>query len=584
MIRRGSKLRVFGRVDSFKGEYQVIPEEWEFKKGKSELFDRIVPFYPSTEGLSQKLIRASVKQALQRSLPLLKDPIPEELREKLGLLELREAIGLIHAPLSPELLERAKYRLAFQEAFIPQLAITLLAQKNPKSKYVIDEGRASQVVEEFKTTLPFKLTNAQERVIKEIIADISSGKPMRRLLQGDVGSGKTIVAAAISTAVIHHGWQVAVMAPTEVLAIQHHRNFKRYLEPLGFSVELLTGKVKGSKRKEVLEKLREGEINLIVGTHALFSENVEFKDLALVIIDEQHKFGVEQRNKLYQKGNTPHLLVMTATPIPRTLVMTVYADLSLSVIDEMPPGRKEVITKVIPFKDLPKAYEFVRELLRRGERAYIVCPAIDDSKQALKTVMEEAQHIKNEVFPEFSVGILHGRMSSEEKERIISEFLRGDVQVLVSTTVIEVGVDVPSATVMIVLNADRFGLAQLHQLRGRVGRSDKQSYAIFVASPKNPKALERLKALEIFSDGFSIAQKDLELRGPGELIGARQHGYWDFKLLDPLRDLQIIERAKEVSRELVEKGEIFKYPSLQKEIRDYMLERGLTYEDEVPIH
>ncbi len=576
VIRKGMKLKVYGRVDKFRGEFQVIPEEWTYKE-KSDIFDRILPVYPLTEGITQNFIRKLVIQALQNVLPHLEDPIPEELRNKLGLLELRESLALIHVPIDWDLLKIAKYRLAFQEAFIPQLAIQSITSSPEENRYVIDLDFSEELLKRFKETLPFKLTGAQERVISEILRDMASQSPMKRLVQGDVGSGKTVVAAAAVAVIVKHGWQASVMAPTEVLANQHFQNFRKYLEPLGVKVELLTGKISERRKREVKERVERGEVDLVVGTHALISENVKFKRLALVVIDEQHKFGVEQRAKLYSKGEAPHLLVLTATPIPRTLAMTVYADLDLSIIDEMPPGRKPVKTKVIPFKRLNEAYQFIRELIEKGEKAYIVCPAIDESSQALRTVMEEAKYIKEEVFPDFKVGILHGKMSSQEKEEIIRAFREGDLQVLVSTTVVEVGVDVPTATVMMVLNADRFGLAQLHQLRGRVGRGDKQSYAIFVASPKNPKAIERLKALEIYSDGFSIAQKDLEIRGPGEVIGQRQHGYWDFKLLDPIRDVEIISRAREVAKEILPRLE--DYPKLYNEVKLYLESKGLIEGD-----
>ncbi len=576
VIRKGMKLKVYGRVDKFRGEFQVIPEEWTYKE-RSDVFDRIIPVYPLTEGITQNFIRKLVIQALQNVLPHLEDPLPEELRDKLGLLELRESLALIHVPIDWDLLKIAKYRLAFQEAFIPQLAIQSITSSPEENRYVIDLDFSEELLNRFKETLPFKLTGAQERVISEILRDMASLSPMKRLVQGDVGSGKTVVAAAAVAVIVKHGWQASVMAPTEVLANQHFQNFKKYLEPLGVKVELLTGRIPEKRKREVKERAERGEVDLVVGTHALISENVKFKRLALVVIDEQHKFGVEQRAKLYSKGETPHLLVLTATPIPRTLAMTVYADLDLSIIDEMPPGRKPVKTKVIPFKRLNEAYQFIRELIEKGEKAYIVCPAIDESSQALRTVMEEAKYIKEEVFPDFKVGILHGKMSSQEKEEIIRAFREGDLQVLVSTTVVEVGVDVPTATVMMVLNADRFGLAQLHQLRGRVGRGDKQSYAIFVASPKNPKAIERLKALEIYSDGFSIAQKDLEIRGPGEVIGQRQHGYWDFKLLDPIRDVEIISKAREMAKEILPQLE--DYPKLYNEVKLYLESKGLIEGD-----
>ncbi len=584
-IRKGVSIKVFGKVERFRGEFQIIPEEWELSGErclKNSKFGKILPIYPLTEGISQNLMRRLIREALRLAIINLRDPLPMKLREELGLLELREAILLMHYPFSPKLLELARYRLAFQEVLIPQLVLKLSAQSQSTMSIVIDRAQANTYLEEFIRTLPFNLTGAQNRVIGEMLDDLSSGKPMRRLLQGDVGSGKTVVAATIAHILLRAGYQVAIMAPTEVLANQHYRRLQEIMKPLGDEVMLLTGRLKRRERKTVIERIQTGKPVLVIGTHALISEDIEFPNLGLVIIDEQHKFGVNQRSKLYSKGRvSPHLLVMTATPIPRTLTMTLYSELDLSVIDELPPGRGTVRTRVVPFRRLSEVYDFVKSLLRKGERAFIVCPAIEESEfHDVRTLETEYQRLL-EIFREFGVAQLHGRMRSEEKEEVMLKFQRGEVSVLVSTTVIEVGIDVPEATVMVVLNADRFGLAQLHQLRGRVGRGSRESYAIFVASPRNPKALERLKALELFNDGFSIAQKDLELRGPGELIGDRQHGFWEFKVLDPLRDLDIIQQANQVasnlSRELLNSPQ--RYEELWQVLRDYILKKGVEFDN-----
>jgi ATP-dependent DNA helicase RecG len=443
--------------------------------------------------------------------------------------------------------------LIFEEFFYYQLALALRRQRQPQQQGIAMKVRDDKVRAALKRILPFKPTAAQKRVLAEIAADLERPVPMHRLLEGDVGSGKTIVALEAATIAIENGYQVALMAPTEILAAQHYLSARRIFKDPGYSVELIVGGRKGAVREEALERVAKGETKLAVGTHALLEGFVKFHKLGLAIVDEQHRFGVLQRKKLIEKGASPHVLVMTATPIPRTLALTLYGDLDLSTIDEMPPGRTPIETRWTPVELIAGVWEFVRREIARGRQVYVLYPVIEESKQELKAASAEYERLSATVFPKLRVGLLHGRLKNEEKEAVMDRFRRGEIDILVATTVIEVGVDVPNATVMVIEHAERFGLAQLHQLRGRIGRGTEKSYCILVA-PKSitGEGRERIETMVATANGFEIAERDLKLRGPGEFFGTRQHGDAAFSAAQPLRDHELLEAARREAFALAE--------------------------------
>jgi ATP-dependent DNA helicase RecG len=502
---------------------------------------RIVPVYTVTEGLTQIRLRKAINAAVQKFLPQLEETLPVDLIEARELLNIKEAVKNMHFPCSENLLDEARKRVAFEEFFFIQMpqAITKIARENAdnlparKTPILTEESLMSKLL----ANLPFQLTNAQRRVFNEVLQDLSKPVPMNRLVQGDVGSGKTVVALLAMLLAVEKGQQAALMAPTEILAEQHYRKFQEWLLPIGVKVGLLIGSQKAAERREMATGLLNGQIQIAVGTHALIQDGVEFKDLGLIVIDEQHRFGVKQRELLKKKSNSQDssgqnidCLYMTATPIPRTLAIAMYGSLDLSEIDELPPGRKAIKTKVVSGKNRRSAYEFIRQLLDQGRQAYIVYPLIEESEALeAKAVTKEAEKIR-EIFPEYEVGIIHGKIQSKEKDALMDDFRANKIQILVATTVIEVGVDVPNATVMVIENSERFGLAQLHQLRGRVGRGAEQSYCLLFAGGNSQETVERMKIMEETNNGFIIAQKDMEIRGPGELIGTRQSGISDFAL------------------------------------------------------
>ena len=577
----GKKIYAIGEVHRFLKTLEMIhPEtfsEEEEEKLETEL-GRIVPVYSAIEGLPEKTLKKIMRSVVEEYVDLVDNLIPPHILKKANLLPVKEALRNLHLPQTSEnfedlLNERNIYlrSLSFEELFFLELGLAL-----KKSQVVKEKGIAfrveSPLVEEFLKRLPFELTKAQRRVIEEIKKDMAKPTPMNRLIQGDVGCGKTVVAFVSALIAIDNGYQVALMAPTEILAEQHYRNFRAYAQLMGIPFCLLTGGISPAKKREIYHGLATGYYKLVIGTHALFQERVEFKKLGLVIIDEQHRFGVLQRAALREKakGMTPDTLVMTATPIPRTLALTVYGDLDVSIIDEMPKGRKPVITKLFLEYNKDKAYALVREELKRGNQAYVILPLIEESESLnLKAVMTYGEELQREVFPEFRVKILHGKMSSIEKDKIMQAFKRGEINVLVSTTVVEVGVDVPNATVMVIEHAERFGLSQLHQLRGRVGRSEKQSYCFLIAYNVSfqSEAFKRLQILTQTYDGFKIAEEDLKLRGPGDLFGTQQSGFIEFKRADPVRDLDLLLLARDSAFELIrEDPELKKYPALREEL------------------
>ncbi|MBC7115641.1 MAG: ATP-dependent DNA helicase RecG [Pseudothermotoga sp.] len=540
---RGKEVYVTGTVKkSMFGGLEIVNPEVELVENSSAL--EILPVYPLTEGVSQKEFRRIVRQNID-CVASVQDELPLELTERRKLIDLATALYGMHFPKTMHQLEKSRERLAYEELLYLQLAMLL-------SRYTLDSigGMAKKIegklAQEFLKKLPFQLTNAQKRAHEEIRQDLISARPMSRLLQGDVGCGKTVVAQLTIIDNYEAGFQAAVMAPTSILATQHYRRMAPGFENLGIKTALLLGETNRSEKERIKKLLRSGELSVVIGTHTLIQEDVEFDNLGLVVIDEQHRFGVRQREALISKGTAVDTLVMTATPIPRTLALAVYGDLDLTIIDEMPPGRKDVKTILVSVTKLDQVFEFVRKEVEGGNQAFIVYPLIEESdKLQLKAATQMYEKLSNEVFKDLRVGLLHGRMSQQEKDAVMGKFARGDFDILVSTTVIEVGIDVPNATVMVIENPERFGLAQLHQLRGRIGRSDKQGYCFLVVGNVDEEALERLRYFASTKNGFEVAEYDMKLRGPGEILGLKQHGLPDLKVADLIRDKQLLFRARE---------------------------------------
>ena len=514
---------------------------------RSRQIGRLLPVYPLTEGLTADRFRSLVEAVLP-AVRLWPDPLPAPRREARGLLARDQALIAIHRPETSEQLQQARHRLVFDEFLLLQLSLMQRrAALRQRSAPVLHGGVEHQgLVGRFLSLLPFELTGAQKRVLAEIEQDLVRPEPMARLVQGDVGSGKTVVAIAALLRAVEAGCQGALMAPTEVLAAQHYRNLCSWLPPLHVSVELLTGSTPRRSRRQILSDLSGGTLRILVGTHALLEDPVAFDRLGLVVVDEQHRFGVRQRNRLLDKGLQPHLLTMTATPIPRTLALSLHGDLDVSQIDELPPGRTPIRTKVVKSSEREEAYELIREQVLQGQRIYVVLPLVEESEKVdLRSAVDVHRQLSEEVFPEFNVGLLHGRLASAEKQSVIAEFAGGGTQILVSTTVVEVGVDVPEASVMVIDHADRFGLAQLHQLRGRVGRGAAASYCLLVNDSRNPLAKQRLEVLVRSNDGFEIAEMDLRFRGPGQVLGTRQSGLPDLALASLADDGSVLEEARD---------------------------------------
>ncbi|NPA48683.1 MAG: ATP-dependent DNA helicase RecG [Thermodesulfobacteria bacterium] len=586
-FRPGREVVLAGEVSSFGGRKEIIHPEVAFPEEEtiSLHLGRILPIYPGVEGLSQKQLRKIVARAVEEYADKLVSAIPAKILKKRSLLPLPLAVKGVHFPseeddLSALNAERSVYHksLAFDEFFYLELALALRKSKIARAPGIAFRTESKRM-EKFLASLPFRLTRAQERAFQEIKRDMARPYPMNRLLQGDVGCGKTVVAFLAALIAIDNGYQVALMAPTEILAEQHYLNFKKYAGLIGVEIALLTGGRPPAEKRRVREGLRNGHIHFVVGTHALFQEGVEFKKLGLVIIDEQHRFGVLQRAALREKAREgePDTLVMTATPIPRTLAMTVYGDLDVSIIDELPAGRKPVKTYLFTAEERKKAYALVRKELERGNRAYVIFPLVEESeKMDLLAATTMAEELQKKVFPEFKVGLLHGKMKPAEKEAVMRAFKEGEYQVLVATTVVEVGVDVPEATVMVIEHAERFGLSQLHQLRGRVGRSERESYCLLIAHKLRPgsEAWRRLRILCETNDGFRIAEEDMKIRGPGELLGTKQSGYFSFRRADILRDYDMLVVAREEAFALLEEDpELKNYPLLREILFERWQER-----------
>lgn len=510
---------------------------------------RIVPIYALTEGLNLKFLRKAIYQALQDYLDSIIDPMPPEILKQYCLMPLQAALRQIHFPETRALATAARERLVFDELFYVQLRLSLIRQQYKRTvkglNLTYSEGGYA---EQLRKLLPFDLTGAQKRVVSEISTDIASDEPMYRMLQGDVGSGKTIVAILTLLAAVENGYQGALMAPTEILAEQHYRKCLEWLTPLGLRAGLFVGKSGAKERRELRQALLNGQIHIAVGTHALIQDDVEFAKLGIVVVDEQHRFGVRQRTLLKSKGEHPEMLTMTATPIPRSLAMTLHGDLDVSILDELPPGRTPIKTLLLTHSQIGQAYQLIRQEILKGRQAYIVFPLIEESETlSAKAATSEAERLQQEVFQDLRIGLLHGKMRPEEKDTVMSRFAAGEMDILVSTTVVEVGVDVPNSTVMVIENADRFGLSQLHQLRGRVGRGVHQSYCVLVSDSKTETTLTRLSILTESEDGFYISERDLELRGPGEFLGTRQSGLPDFVLADLIEDKDTLEKARKAA-------------------------------------
>jgi len=553
-ITPGVKIVVWGKTTLYKHQLQLTNPKFIIVEEDEIIADSFSgPVYPATANLSS----GQMKKIIHDSLDKLVESVPEffdaGFLKKSNLIGRQKAFKQIHNPLDETQIAEAKRRLKYDELFLMQTAMALRRYKVRNFEKAVALKCTEQIDSRIRKRFPFLLTEDQDKVIEEIIADLAKTVPMNRLLQGDVGSGKTVVALYAALAAIANKQQAAIMAPTEILAAQHFTSIERYLKNSSVKRVLVTGGLTGEKRKEIIDGIKSGDTNIVVGTVALLQEDIQFADLALVIIDEQHKFGVHQRAGL-RKDATPHCLVMTATPIPRTLAMTVFGDLDISIIKHSPPGRGEVITRYIQPKDLPKAYEFIREKLKAKKQVFFVYPRIVDSENDdVKAAIAEYENLSKKIYPEFRVGLLHGQMSGADKQKIMDEFRRGKIHCLVSTVLIEVGIDVPNATIMVIEEADRFGLAQLHQLRGRIARSSSKSYCLLVAQTENETAKSRLEIMERSNDGFEIAEHDLKLRGPGELLSARQHGLPDLKIANIIDDSDLLVMARKDAFELVEK-------------------------------
>jgi ATP-dependent DNA helicase RecG len=559
-----AQIVLSGRVSEFKGNKVFESPEWELVEDKELIHTgRLVPVYPLTRGLYPRQVRNMVKRALDNWVWQMTDFLPQEMKSKFKLMDLSEAIVQAHYPDSYSMKAEARRRLAFDELFLLQLGVLSKKRDWQESQ----PGNAFKIIGEnidrFLRSLPFNLTGAQERVLQQILGDLQETRPMSRLLQGEVGSGKTVVALTALLVAAENGYQAALMAPTEILADQHFRNICQLLakvserseeqdnicryhglfsHPITFA--LLTGSLSEKQKSALHEEIEVGGVDIIIGTHALIQKAVGFTRLGLVVIDEQHRFGVLQRTALRQKGFNPHVLVMSATPIPRTLALTLYGDLDLSVIDELPPGRKEIKTKWLRPEQRTRAYDFLRKEIKSGAQAFIICPLIEESESIeAKAAVAEYERLSHEVFPDLRLGLLHGRLGVVEKDKVMKSFVDGKLDILVSTPVVEVGIDVPNASVMLIEAADRFGLSQLHQFRGRVGRGDRQSYCMLLSEKPSPEGSERLQAIEKIQDGFVLAEKDLELRGPGEFFGTRQSGLPDLRMAR-LSDTSLLELAR----------------------------------------
>lgn len=546
----GDAYVFFGRAEGTPSRPQMTNPLFE-REGAHQITGRIMPIYPLTAGVSQSMLYKAVEQGLAACVDELPDILPEDVRLVYQLCHTRFAYENIHFPTDDEALSAARRRLAFEELFLLALGLKLLRERR---MFVAGKQCKKVDLSPFFTSLPFSLTGAQRRAIGDIARDLTGKRPMNRLVQGDVGSGKTMVAAAAIYMAAKNGLQCALMTPTEILAEQHYRSLAPLLEPLGIPCALLTASTKAKERRALNERLRSGELSLVIGTHALLSPDVQYQNLGLVVTDEQHRFGVNQRAALSAKGDDPHLLVMSATPIPRTLALMIYGDLDVSILNELPPGRQKIDTFAVPSSYHERIYAFLRKLVAEGRQAYIVCPMVaenDELPDERKAVTAYAETLQKEVFPDLRIAPIHGKMKPKEKDAVMRAFAAHEIDVLVSTTVIEVGVDVPNAALMLIENAECFGLSQLHQLRGRVGRGQHKSYCVLVSDNKGEENKQRLKVMSSTSDGFAIAEEDLKLRGPGDFFGSRQHGLPSLRVADLSCDLSLLHETQSAAEQLL---------------------------------
>lgn len=552
-----------GQLTMDKPTYSIMTGEFKEDANSNLNIARIVPIYTICEDLSIKTLRKAIFNAIELYKNDIKNIVPDFIRERLGIMNKKDAVKQIHFPETMNDLEHARFSLIFEELFLIQLKLIRLRENTAKTTSAYNlQVHKDGLVQKFIAGLPFELTSGQKQAVNEILQDMNSDAPMQRLLQGDVGSGKTVVATIMLLAAVENGYQGALMAPTEILAQQHYNNLVQWLTPLGLSVGLFLGSHGKKVRQKFETDLKNGQMNIAVGTHALIQENVDFNNLGAIVVDEQHRFGVKQRNILKRKSQNPQMLTMTATPIPRTLALTVHGDLDLTVINELPKGRKPI--KTILTGSHRQVWNLIKQEVESGRQAYIVYPLIDESETlSAKAATIEAEKLQQEIFPQFKIGLLHGKLKNDEKEEVMKDFKDGKYDILVSTTVVEVGVDVPNATVMVIENAERFGLSQLHQLRGRVGRSSLQSYCVLITSSRSQETRERLGIMTETNDGFVIAEKDLQLRGPGEFLGTRQSGLPDLIISDIVRDAKILEIARNEAIDFVKNYNIDDFPMLK---------------------
>ena len=551
------KIAAWGKASQYKEITQIVNPKWikidDINQLENEQNGRAV--YPASEELQSGHIENIIKKSLDNLIPLVEERYDKNHRIKKNLIDRKDAIKWIHQPPDQLHLEKAKRRLIYDELFLMQLAIAIRKERIRQTLPAWPLESTTEIDRRIRKLFPFEMTAAQNRAIGQICKDLKKAKPMNRLLQGDVGSGKTAVALYAALVAIARQYQVAIMAPTEILAGQHFQSIERYLKDSRVKRVVLTGGTTGKKRTELLGQISSGKIDMVVGTQALIQKDVNFNRLALVIIDEQHKFGVRQREKIRGKDIAPHYLVMTATPIPRTMAMTVFGDLDISVIDQLPPGRQEIITRWIEPTNLTKAYEFIRDRIKKGEQAYFVYPRVEETtetigqngkldQEQIKAAVTEHKKLQEKIFAEFKVGLLHGQMEAKQKQQIMEQFRKGQINILVATVVIEVGLDVPNATIMVIEHAERYGLAQLHQLRGRIGRGKNQSYCLMFGQLNTDIATQRLEIMTQTNDGFKIAEEDLKIRGPGELLGTAQHGLPNIKIADIIRDIELLRMAQ----------------------------------------